>query len=57
LNFFPLGGAFTMGSFGGFLLHYAKGFFISPPGQRLSTAFYNARHRSALLGGMFCFIC
>eukprot|EP00397_Hematodinium_sp_SG-2012_P018089 GEMP01018515.1.p2 GENE.GEMP01018515.1~~GEMP01018515.1.p2 ORF type:complete len:221 (+),score=50.66 GEMP01018515.1:46-708(+) len=48
-----LGGAFGMGTFGGFIWHFVKGARNSPAGDRWTGALFAAKGRSPILGGNF----
>lgn len=47
------GGAFAMGSIGGGLWHFVKGYRNSPRGDRLKGAFNSMKYRAPVLGGNF----
>ncbi|SJK86273.1 Tim17/Tim22/Tim23/Pmp24 family [Babesia microti strain RI] len=48
-----MGGAFGMGSFGGFIWHFIRGCRNSPRGIMLQNGLYSARTKAPLLGGNF----
>ena len=48
-----MGGGFLLGSVGGGLFHFVKGYRNAPLGQRMSGAFSAARLRAPVLGGNF----
>lgn len=48
-----IGGAFGMGSVGGFLWHFVKGARHTPRGERFHGGLFSAKSRAPILGGNF----